>query len=276
MREKMEFYNIGVQDYKLIINAIQIGYGFDFSYYSPIIFRRKILDLMRYYKIDDFDELKFRLENGQFDNDFFRFFHVPITEMFRDPSFWRYVIAILSNTNASEKIRVCFPGCVIGNELLSFLILLKELQMEEAFDIVVTNPFPMKIDSLVMMLKKRKFELSKTNFERIEMKNVDLEKYFDRDNKGNYIFKSNENTNAFRFIKHDFSKNSLTNKQNMIFFRNQLLYFTPPFEQNIVTFMVDSLKPKGLLFIGTKEEINNQENIALINKNERIYQKNNL
>jgi len=228
---------------------------------------------MRYYKINDLEELKFRLENAKFNSDFFRFFHVPITEMFRDPSFWRNIIAILSDHDAPEKIQLCFPGCVMGNELLSFLILLRELQIEEACDIIVTNPFPMEMSSLVMMLDKQKFELSKTNFERIELKNVDLEKYFDRDNKGNYIFNNTRNPNAFRFVHHDFLKSSLTNKQDMIFFRNQLLYFTESLAQKVITSLIDSLKPKGLLFIGVKEEINNQKNLVLINENERIYQK---
>ncbi len=271
----MEFYNVGVRDYKQIINAIQVGYGFDFSYYSPITFRRKIISLMSFYKIDDIEELKFRLENRQFDEDFFRFFHVPITEMFRDPSFWRKIIIQIKEIKSVGDIRVCFPGCVIGNELLSFLIILSELQIKSGFDIIVSNPFPMDIDSLVMMFEKRKFKLSKTNFERLELKEADWEKYFDRDNRGNYIFNYADSPIQFKFVRHDFFETSLVNKQNMIFFRNQLLYFSNPYDKDILKFMAESLKPKGMLFIGSKETIEEPDKIQLelIDKNERIYQK---
>ncbi len=274
-KDKIEFYNIGIRDYKQILNSVQIGYGFDFSYYPPIIFRRKILELMTYYKVENIDELKFRFENRHFDDDFFRFFHIPITEMFRDPSFWRKIIYFISSNKTSGEMRVCFPGYVIGNELLSFLIILQELQVDNTFEIIVTNLFPMEIDSLVMMLEKRKFELSNTNFERLELKNTNLKKYFDRDNKGNYIFKSDENNKGFKFIQHDFFKEPLVNKQNMIFFRNQLLYFMAPTDKHITKNIADSLKPKGMLFLGVKEKINNPESfqLELIDKSERIYQR---
>lgn len=270
----MEFYDIGIQEYKQIINSIQVGYGFDFSYYSPITFRRKIISLMGFYQVDDLDELKFRIENSHFDEDFFRFFHVPITEMFRDPSFWRKIIHFILNNKVSDEMRVCFPGCVIGNELLSFLIVLQELKMEKVFEIIVTNPFPMEINSLVMMLEKRKFELSNTNFERLEFKNSNLEKYFNQDNKGNYLFEI-DSFKKIKFVKHDFLKESLVEKQNLIFFRNQLLYFSIPNDEKIVGNMANSLKPKGLLFIGAKEKIENHKNFKLeiIDKDERIYKR---
>ena len=273
---KIEFYNIGVTDYKQIINAVQMGYGFDFSYYSPITFRRKIIELMELYKINDVDELKFLLENHQFDNDFFKVFHVPITEMFRDPAFWRKIILLVEdNKNPENKLRVCFPGCVIGNEIISFLIILNEMGVTSGFDIKVSNPFPMNVENLVMSIGKRQFELSKINFERLELKNTNLEKYFDRDNKGNYVFRYREMPYEITFVNHDFIDESMVTKQNMIFFRNQLLYFTSPVDRKIIENVSNSLRPKGYLFVGIKEKIENPEKyyLELVDETERFYQR---
>ncbi len=271
----MEFYDIGVREYNQIINSVQVGYGFDFSYYSPAIFRRKIIGLMTYYKVDGLDDLMFRIENCHFDDDFFRFFHVPTTEMFRDPSFWRKIISLIRNNKVSGEMRICFPGSVTGNELLSFLIILQELQIQEPFEIIVSNPFPMPINSLVMKLEKRKFKLSNSNFGRLELKNTDIGKYFDKDNKGNFIFKRDDNTDRLKFVQHDFLRGPLVNKQNFIFFRNQLLYFMTPYDKQVTKHMAESLMPEGMLFIGTKERIENPGNLQLeiIDTSERIYQK---
>ena len=61
----------------------------------------------------------------------------------------------------------------------------------------------------------------------------------------------------------------------MIFFRNQLLYFSIPYDKDVLKFMAESIKPKGMFFIGGKEKIEDPDKIQLelIDKNERIYLK---
>ena len=270
----MEFYNIGISEYKQIINSIRLGYGFDFSYYSPITFRRKIINLMLFYGINNLDDLIFQIENKLLENDFFRFFHVPITELFRGPAFWRKLIDILQGKHLNQTVKLCFPGCVIGNEILSFLILIREIKVEKDFRIVVSNPFPMEIDTLVLKLEKRKFELSKINFTRLGLKGSDLNIYFNVDDKENLMF-THDNRNKIVFEKHDLFKSHLSEKQDMIFFRNQLLYFTIPNDKIVIENISQSLKPKGYLFIGEKERIDNPEKyrLRLIDNEEQIYQR---
>lgn len=269
----MKFYNIDTITYEKIIHAILLGYDYDFSYYSSMVFRRKIIALMEFYRIEDIDDFVFSLENKHFDNDLFKFFHIPITELFRDPAFWKILSIILSHYKGVKK--VCFPGSVIGNEILSFIILINELCIQNKFEIVVTNPFPLDVSSLPWTLERRKFELSENNYNQLKITKNVLRSYFEKNTNGSFTFNYKDKYKSLKFIKHDFLKTYLIEKQNIIFLRNQLLYFAKPFDKTIIDNISKSMLTNGIILLGVKERIENYNNfdLELFDREESIYVK---
>jgi chemotaxis protein methyltransferase CheR len=234
---------------------------------------------MKHYKIKDIDSLLHRLNKKQLTTEqLCQFFNIPITEMFRDPSFWRTFIKLLeTNFLTTSSIRILLPGGIGGNnELFSLLILLKELQIKNKIKITVTNPFPIKNNSLSGILNKQEFELSKANFNRLEIHNIDFTSHFEQDYIGNYKFKNFEYyMQHIQNINHDFMTKEMPQKQDIIFFRNQLLYFSVPQNEIILSNLTKTLKHSGWLFLGVQERINKPEHfgLTLINEREQIYQK---
>jgi len=274
----LEFYQISIQDYKRIISLLDENYGIDVSYYSKIVFRHRMTILMNYYKIKDIETLLSRLEKKQLTEDqIYQFLYIPITEMFRDPAFWRVLIDILKNHDKSRKIRIMFSGGFARNkELFSLLILLKELNIEDYVELTVTTPFLISDNLLSVTLSKQKFELSQTNFNRLKLPMIDFAKYFDKDYVGNYKFKYlSDYIKTINDVSHDFMKDAMVRKQDIIFFRNQLLYFSLPKDAIIIRNLAQTLRPKGLLFLGIRERINNPADfkLKLVNDSEQIYSK---
>ena len=275
----MEFYKINIRDYKQLIALIKANYKLDVSYYSKIVFRHRMTILMNYYKIKNLEALFTRLEKKQISTERLCYFlQIPITEMFRDPAFWRVFIKLLQKENSRmRKKRILFPGGMVGNnELFSLLILLKELHIEEEVKLTVTNPFPIKNDFLSGLLSRQEFELSKANFNRLELHTVNFDAYFEKDYIGNYKFKYiNDCIKKVQNINFDFMTQAMQKKQDIIFFRNQLLYFSSPQNETILSHLSQTLNPNGWLFIGEQEQIKNPEqyNLALINASERMYRK---
>ena len=122
-------YEIGVVDFRNIVRVIKDTYDYDFNDYSLTSLKRKIEQVIQLHNLKHIDLLITRLKD---DNAFFQQFlqeiSIESTEMFRDPSFWRYLRDDLLPLIVKEnyKSKIWLPCCVSGDELFSLCIILKE------------------------------------------------------------------------------------------------------------------------------------------------------
>src|SRR6201990_107656 len=144
----MEGYQLTNDEVQLLLNDIYTRYGYDFTEYSKASIQRRVQRLFVLDKFPSFAEFRYRLQN---DSMYFRRFveeiTVNVTEMLRDPSFYRTLrTTILPVLATYPFIRIWHAGCSTGVEVDSMAILLKEAGLLHKALIYGTDINPQVID----------------------------------------------------------------------------------------------------------------------------------
>ena len=110
--------NITNEEMREVIHLIRVQYGYDFEGYSEASIKRRIIRFCSLAKVNVYD-LKYHLTN---DKSFFSWFlqslTVNVTEMFRDPSFYKQLREDVLPTLATYPIiKIWHAGCASGEEV---------------------------------------------------------------------------------------------------------------------------------------------------------------
>jgi chemotaxis protein methyltransferase CheR len=239
----------------ILIDEIYKYYGYDFSGYSIASFRRR---LDRLYLLDHFENFGEFLSKIRSDEDYFtrmiEEITVNVTEMFRDPSFYKTLrTAILPILASKPFIRIWHAGCSSGEEVFSMAILLKELNLLHKSLLYATDLNPAVLD----IAKKGLFPLRTIqqyaeNYRIASGKN-DFSDYYTA-NYG-YAKFSDELIDRMIFSQHNLVIDGSFNEFDLILCRNVLIYFDKDFQRVALELFDNSLSKLGYLALGTKETI---------------------
>ncbi|MDO3626342.1 protein-glutamate O-methyltransferase CheR [Mucilaginibacter sp. BT774] len=258
-----------------LIELVKEKHGFDFSNYSKASLRRRLSRITTLKRVG-FTELKDSLANNA---DFFRWFlnevTVNVTEMFRDPSFFRtlntFVVPHLSQFKA---VRVWSAGCSSGEEVYSLSILLNQSKLN-------SEPFIYGTDINTAMIEEaqrgvysmRKIKSYAENYKLCELPGS-LTDYFNVMNDVASIKK--ELKQNILFSSHNLVTNDVFNEFQIISCRNVFIYFDAALQEKILGLFYKSLCPNGFLCLGSKETIRFPEyknKFKVVSQKENIYQK---
>ncbi|WMN06357.1 CheR family methyltransferase [Marivirga arenosa] len=273
----MNRQDIEISDLRRITELVKEQYRYDFTNYAMSSFRRRILRIMELYKFGSADLLIKRLKDDRsFFDEFIAEITVNVTEMFRDPPFWRelrdnVIPNILLNHNT---ISIWHAGCSSGEEVFSMAILLKEMGILHKAKIIATD-----IDKVILEKAKKghysmkNMELNEKNYIRFEGKN-NFKDYFKEENGKAVMDKSLIENVSFR--EHDLVQGVVFNKFDLILCRNVMIYFNQNLQNEVLKKHHESLFKYGYLVIGSKEsliwcEIANK--FIVVNNEEKIYKK---
>jgi chemotaxis protein methyltransferase CheR len=273
----MNRQDIEISDLRRITELVKEQYKYDFTNYAMSSFRRRILRIMELYKFGSADLLIKRLKDDRsFFDEFIAEITVNVTEMFRDPPFWRelrdnVIPNILLNHNT---ISIWHAGCSSGEEVFSMAILLKEMGILDKAKIIATD-----IDKVILEKAKKghysmkNMELNEKNYIRFEGKN-NFKDYFKEENGKAVMDKSLIQNVSFR--EHDLVQGVVFNKFDLILCRNVMIYFNQNLQNEVLKKHHESLFKYGYLVIGSKEsliwcEIANK--FIVVNNEEKIYKK---
>ena len=268
---------IQIVDIRKLTEIIKTKYGYDFSNYAISSFKRRILRILELHKFHSVDALVKRVHDDPiFFEEFISEITVNVTEMFRDPSFWRILRdKIIPNILLNhKKVRVWHAGCSSGEEVYSMAILLKELGILEDSKIIATD-----IDDQILerarsgVYSARNMELNEKNYVRFRGENQ-LNKYFEVKNGLAYMDKSLVKDVSYR--KHDLVEGMVFNKFDIVLCRNVMIYFNHNLQNEVLKKLHGSTFKYGYLAIGSKEsliwcEIANK--FIVVNNEEKIYKK---
>ena len=273
MQETTKIENIEIQ---ILLQAIYLRYGYDFRSYAKASIKRRILHTLSQSDLKSISEMQLKiLYDEQFFSSLLLNLSINVTEIFRDPSFFRAVREkIIPILRREPFIKVWHAGCATGEEVYSMAILLREEGLYERAQIYAT-------DFNQDAIKKAKdgiYSISRMKeYTQNYIKAGGLSSFADyyTAQYDNAIIDNSLKENIV-FAGHNLATDGVFGEMNLILCRNVLIYFTRDLQNRVIRLFRDSLCDGGFLCLGSKESIrfseysNGFEDIAL---GEKIYKK---
>ena len=267
--------DIDIADLRKITELVKLKHGYDFTNYAMSSFKRRLVRILELYNLS-IEALIRKLQEPSFVEEFLNEITVNVTEMFRDPSFWRVlrddiIPGILLNHN---KIRIWHAGCSSGEEVFSIAILLKEMGILHNVQIIATD-----LDTNILEKAKsgsyniKSMDLNEKNYIRFQGTGS-LKDYYKEVNGKAVMDESLLMDVSFR--KHDLVKGDIFNKFDLILCRNVMIYFNQTLQNNVLKKFHESLFKYGYLAIGSKESLiwcDIANKFIVVNNEEKVYKK---
>lgn len=257
-----------------LIDFIKNIHGFDFSDYSAASLKRRVSRIMQLQKLSLFD-LRTLLTN---EPDYFESFLIEITvnvtEMFRDPLFYKSVKEhIIPYLRSYQRIKVWNAGCSTGEELYSFAIMFSE---EELYDRAFFYGTDINNDVLEFakngIYDLQKMKLYSENYQKTGSIHTLSDYYTARYEAAsiNHSLKKN-----LLFSAHNLASDGVFNEFQLISCRNVLIYFNTDLQKRVIELFYNSLANFGFLCLGAKETLRSTDlgRFKIIDKKNNIYQK---
>ncbi|MDA3846429.1 MAG: protein-glutamate O-methyltransferase CheR [Vallitaleaceae bacterium] len=238
-----------IADYEAFKEVIFKISGIDLNAYKERQMKRRIDSLIRkngYKGYDDYvDALKI---NGSVYEEFINYLTINVSEFFRNPAQWEVlkeeVIPYLQK-EFSKNIKIWSAACSTGDEPYSLAMVLSEFIPLNQINIIATD-----IDDQILSKAKTGLYNEKSL---AAVPERFIKKYFTLVGKSYKI--SDEIKQCITFKKHNLLKDAYPRGLDLIVCRNVLIYFTEEAKNDIYMRFNGSLKKKGILFVGSTEQI---------------------
>jgi chemotaxis protein methyltransferase CheR len=266
---------INDEELEIILNEVLYKYGYDFTQYSKTSIKRRLNRLCILDKHKSFEELKFAIFNKpNYLQRFVEEITVNVTEMFRDPSFYKVLRNdIIPLLGTQPHIRIWLAGCSTGEEVYSIAILLHEAKLIHKAVIYATDINPTVL------------EKANNGVYNISQMKLYSENYINSGGIQDFseYYTANYSHVKFRdFLKksviystHNLVSDSSFNEFQLIICRNVLIYFDKNLQERVFTLFDNSIEKLGFLALGSKETIRYSGISKKYQpiKNERIWRK---
>ena len=266
---------ITFEELEEIIDVVKNLHGYDVSGYTKSSLKRRVTRIMELNKLD-LVELKSKLINQPgFSTYFAQEITVNVTEMFRDPEFYKALKNdVFPYLATYPHIKLWSAGCSTGEEVYSLAILLKEAGLYPRSFIYGTD-----INARVLEKAKRGiYSLAKVkeyseNFIKTDPKSSLSEYYTAMYNAATI---NNSLKKNVLFSQHNLVSDRVFNEFQLVTCRNVLIYFDTNLQEKVLDLFYNSLCHLGFLCLGSKESLinfKNAEKFKVVNKKHNIYQK---
>ncbi len=242
-------------DIKLLLNEVYELSGYDFSSYSEASLKRRIQRIFDLYRIRTLrDLLKLLKNNSDSLKHFVEEVTVNVTEMFRDPGFYKTLRnEVIPRIGSKPFIRIWHAGCSTGEEVYSMAILLHEANLLNKSLLYATDINP----GVLEKARSGIFHLS-------QMKaysqnyvasggTADFSSYYTA--KYDQAKFSEALSKKMIFSTHNLVSDGSFNSFDIIVCRNVLIYFNKELQDKVFQLFDDSLETLSFLAIGSKETI---------------------
>lgn len=258
-----------------LIDLVKRVHGFDFSGYTKASLKRRVIRIMQLKKLSFYD-LKHILVNDQhFFQDFLEEITVNVTEMFRDPSFYKALdLQVIPYLSTYQHAKVWCAGCSTGEEVYSLAILLRDAGLSKKSFIYGTD-----INTEVLkearkgIYSLRNIKSYAENYQFTGLKGSITDNFTILYDAASIHNELKQNT---LFSVHNLVSDDVFNEFQLISCRNVFIYFETELQERILELFYKSLCPLGYLCLGSKETIRSdvfKKKFKVINQKENIYQK---
>ena len=259
---------------RLLIQAIYEKYGYDFRNYSQAHIKRRVINRLNLSGMGNISDMIHEvLINHKFVDQLLMDLSINVTEMFRDPSFYKAVREqVVPVLKTYPFIKIWHAGCSSGEEVYSMAILLREEGLYNRTQIYATDFNPVIIkqarEGIYPINRMKEFTMNyqkaggKSAFSDYYTANYESAKILD-------TFKKN-----IVFATHNLVTDSVFAEVHMVVCRNVLIYFDRNLQDKVIGLFSDSLTGGGVLCLGSKESMQFSRfnhNFESLVKGERIY-----
>lgn len=265
---------INYEELHSLIDLIKNTQDFDFGDYSPASLKRRVTRIMQLQKLSLFD-LRTLLTNDQnYFESFLIEITVNVTEMFRDPLFYKSLSAnVIPYLKSYQRIKVWNAGCSSGEELYSFAILFAEENLyDRTFFYGTDINYEVLEHARAGIYDLQKMKQNSENFKDTGTSRTLSDFYTAKYDAAtiNHSLKKN-----VLFSVHNLASDGIFNEFQLISCRNVLIYFNPELQMRVIDLFYNSLANFGFLCLGSKETLRSSEigRFKVIDRKNNIYQK---
>jgi chemotaxis protein methyltransferase CheR len=251
-------------------------YGYDFKDYARATIERrlsKVREARGFASVEQMTEQM--LEDKSVFDDLARAFSINVTEMFRDPAYYKALSErVVPHLRSWPFIRVWVAGCATGEEVYSLAIMFKELGIYDKVLIYATDFNP---NALVRARERiypaREIKLYSANY-LAAGGSGSLSDYYTAKH-GSVIF---DKALAERviFAQHNLVTDSIFNEVQLVCCRNVMIYFNQALKNRALGLFLGSLERGGFLCIGKRENLlltDCEKSFTEVDRDARIYKK---
>ena len=243
------------EEVELLLNDLLEVHGYDFTDYSKASLKRRINRLFNIDKFPSFAEFRYKIRSEQ---DYLKRFveeiTVNVTEMFRDPEFYKKlrteIVPILATY---PLIRIWHAGCSTGEEVYSMAILLREANLLNKSLLYATDINP----DVVQRAMKGIFPISQMKqYSENYIASGGTSEFSDYYSaKYTYAKFHDQLRKRVVFATHNLVSDKSFNEFQLILCRNVLIYFDRDLQDKVFNLFDQSLEALGFLALGSKETI---------------------
>lgn len=260
----------------LLLEGILHRYGYDFRGYARASLKRRLIHRLHQIPLNHISEMIPRiLYDREFFDQLLKDMSITVTEMFRDPPFFRAVReTIVSILKTYPYVKIWHAGCATGEEVYSMAILLKEEGLYDKTQIYATD-----FNNEALHIAEegiypiRQIKKSTLNYNKSNGKGCFSDYYHVK-----YTAAKIDHSlkKQIMFANHNLVTDGVFNEMNLIVCRNVLIYFGKELQNRVLSLLCQSLCHRGYLCLGSKETLafsDVEDQFETIHKPERIFRK---
>jgi len=260
----------------LLIDAIYLKYHYDFRGYAVASLKRRLRAALPRFGCTTLSQLQDKLmHDAAIFPALLDFLTVPVSEMFRDPSYFRSLretVVPLLRTYPSLKVWVA--GCSTGEEVYSLAILLKEEALLSRTIIYATDINPQTLQKAEAGVYDVERIAGFTENHRRSGARSSLSDHYTAAY-GRAVFDKSLKKNIV-FSDHSLATDSVFAEVHLVSCRNVLIYFNRELQDRAIGLFREALCRKCFLGIGAKESLrfsSHADAFVDVVPQDRIYQK---
>jgi two-component system CheB/CheR fusion protein len=251
--------------------------GHDFSFYKTNTFYRRIERRMGIHQIDKIATyIRYLQENSQELDLLFKELLIGVTSFFRDGAAWdelreSIIPALLASRPAGQALRAWVPGCSTGEEAYSLAMVFKEAmaKLKPAKNFTL-NVFATDLDKDA--IDKARAGVYPANIT-ADVSPEQLNRFFAKVEHGYRVV--TEIREMVVFAPQSLIMDPPFTKLDFLSCRNLMIYLTAEMQQKLIPLFHYSLRPGGILFLGSAETVGSFTDLfEAIDRKTRIYRRN--
>jgi two-component system CheB/CheR fusion protein len=259
------------ENFQKILLRLRAATRVDFTQYKQNTIRRRIARRMLVHNVETVREYVAHLDAHPEElNDLYRDILISVTQFFREPAMFTALSGILTGVlqkrDRNAPFRIWCAGCATGEEAYSLAIAITEI-METAGLSTPIQLFGTDISDSAIDRARAAIYPEQVQEEVSEER---LSRFFTRVERGYRI--SSSIRECCIFARHDLIRDPPFSQLDLVSCRNVLIYLGGVAQQRVLPSLHYSLKPAGLLILGSAESIGTRADLfEVVDNDNKIF-----